>query len=106
MAGTDSTKAQAADLGPAVVLVEPQMGENIGFAARAMLNCGLEDLRLVRPRDGWPNPKSLAAASGADGVIDGARGLPTKAAAVADRSRVLRTTARNSDKNHTVQKPR
>src|SRR3546814_18160907 len=97
MAGTDSTKAQAADPGPAVVLVEPQMGENIGFAARAMMNCGLGDLRLVQPRDGWPNPKSLAAASGAAGVIEGARVLPATAVAVPDQSRVLCHTARTRD---------
>ena len=52
-----------------VILVQPQLGENIGTAARAMLNCGLSDLRLVRPRDGWPNPKAASAASG--GAIGG-----------------------------------
>ena len=54
---------------PVIILVEPQMGENIGAAARAMLNCGLTRMRLVRPRDGWPNPKAQASASGADKVI-------------------------------------
>ena len=59
--------------GPAIILVEPQMGENIGAAARAMANFGLTDLRLVRPRDGWPNRKAKAAASGATGIVDDVR---------------------------------
>ena len=58
---------------PAVILVEPQLGENIGAAARAMANFGLGDLRLVAPRDGWPSKKAKAAASGADGIIDAVR---------------------------------
>ena len=55
--------------GPAIILIDPQLGENIGMVARAMLNCGLTDLRLVRPRDGWPNEKAVNAASGADSVL-------------------------------------
>ena len=66
-----------------MILVEPQLGENIGFVARAMLNCGLTDLRLVRPRDGWPNEKARAAASGADAVIDAVRLYDTTEAAIA-----------------------
>ena len=65
MAGTDRTR-DARLGGPAVVLVDPQLGENIGMAARAMLNCGLSELRLVRPRDGWPSAVAQAAASGAE----------------------------------------
>ena len=65
MAGTDRRRAKLSG-GPAIILVEPQLGENIGTAARAMYNCGLTDLRLVKPRDGWPNKKAVAAASGAD----------------------------------------
>ena len=62
-----SAKGQAtADATPTIILVRPQLGENIGMAARAMLNCGLSTLRLVAPRDGWPNPKAQRAASGAD----------------------------------------
>ncbi len=80
--------------GPAVILVEPQLGENIGFVARAMLNCGLTDLRLVRPRDGWPNEKARAAASGADAVIDAVRLYDTTEAAIAGFRRVFATTAR------------
>ena len=63
-AGTDRTKAAPDLAGPIVVLVEPQLGENIGTTARAMANFGLTRLRLVRPRDQWPNPRARAAASG------------------------------------------
>jgi tRNA/rRNA methyltransferase len=96
MAGTDRTKDAAAPRsGPAIILVEPQLGENIGTAARAMLNCGLTELWLVRPRDGWPNPKAVAAASGADDVIRSARLFDSTAAAIADLNRVYCTTARH-----------
>ncbi len=87
-------RSAIADAAPAVVLVAPQLGENIGTAARAMLNCGLTDLRLVRPRDGWPNAKAVAAASGAEAVLDSARLFETTAEAVADLNRVYATTAR------------
>jgi tRNA/rRNA methyltransferase len=83
--------------GPAIVLCEPQLGENIGAVARAMLNCGLTDLRLVNPRDGWPSEPARAAASGADSVIDGARLFPSTEAAIADLTYVLATTARRRD---------
>jgi tRNA/rRNA methyltransferase len=79
---------------PAIVLVRPQLGENIGKAARAMLNFGLTDLRLVSPRDGWPNPAAGPAASGADIVLAGARVFDTVAAAVADCAHVYATTVR------------
>lgn len=79
---------------PLFVLVEPQLGENIGAAARAMLNFGLAGLRLVAPRDGWPNPAAAAMASGAAAVIDGAAVFATTGAALADRQFVLATTAR------------
>lgn len=82
---------------PIIILVEPQLGENIGAAARAMLNCGLTRLRLVRPRDGWPNPKALAAASGADTVIDEAELFDSASAAIADLNFVIATTARQRD---------
>jgi TrmH family RNA methyltransferase len=81
--------------GPAIVLVAPQLGENIGTAARAMLNCGLDDLRLVAPRDGWPSEKAVAAASGADSVLDKARLYPNLKAAVADLRHVYASTARD-----------
>ncbi len=98
MAGTDRSRkplSKAAPGGaPAVVLVDPQLGENIGMVARAMLNCGLTELRLVRPRDGWPSEKAEAAASGAAEVIAGTRLFETTAAAIADLQRVFATTAR------------
>lgn len=79
---------------PAIVLIRPQLGENIGKAARAMLNFGLTDLRLVSPRDGWPNPDAGPAASGADVVLEGARVFETLAEAVADCTHVYATTVR------------
>jgi tRNA/rRNA methyltransferase len=79
---------------PAIVLVRPQLGENIGKAARAMLNFGLTDLRLVAPRDGWPNPDAGPAASGADIVLEQARVFDTLAEAVADCAHVYATTVR------------
>jgi tRNA/rRNA methyltransferase len=79
---------------PAIVLVRPQLGENIGKAARAMLNFGLTDLRLVSPRDGWPNPSAGPAASGADLVLEKARVFESVAEAVADCSHVYATTVR------------
>ncbi len=99
MAGTDRTQRHPEDslAGPTIILVEPQLGENIGTAARAMYNCGLTDLRLVRPRDGWPNPKAHSAASGADVVLEGARLFDSTAAAVADLTRIYATTARRRD---------
>ena len=79
---------------PAIVLVRPQLGENIGKAARAMLNFGLTDLRLVNPRDGWPNPSAGPAASGADVVLERARVFESVAEAVADCPFVYATTVR------------
>ncbi|MFC7498144.1 TrmJ/YjtD family RNA methyltransferase [Enterovirga sp. GCM10030262] len=79
---------------PAIVLVRPQLGENIGKAARAMLNFGLTDLRLVTPRDGWPNPSAGPAASGADSVLEKARVFGSVAEAVADCPFVYATTVR------------
>jgi tRNA/rRNA methyltransferase len=79
---------------PAIVLVRPQLAENIGKAARAMLNFGLTDLRLVAPRDGWPNPDAGPAASGADTVLEQARLFDSVADAVADCAHVYATTVR------------
>ena len=95
MAGTDKSRGGATGGGPAIILVEPQLGENIGTAARAMLNCGLDDLRLVRPRDGWPNDKAITAASGADRVLHNARLFPDVPAAIADLRHVYASTARD-----------
>ena len=79
---------------PIIILVRPQLGENIGKAARAMLNFGLTEMRLVAPRDGWPNPSAGPAAAGADIVLDGAKVYATTAEAVADCSHVYATTVR------------
>jgi len=79
---------------PAFVLVRPQMGENVGASARAMLNFGLERMRIVAPRDGWPNPSAVAMASGAGRVLDAAQVRETTAEAVEDCDYVVATTAR------------
>jgi len=82
---------------PIIVLIRPQLGQNIGKAARAMLNFGLTELRLVAPRDGWPNPDAGPAASGADSVLEGAKVFETTAEAVADCSVVYASTVRRRD---------
>jgi tRNA/rRNA methyltransferase len=104
-AGTDHTKEWSAFGGPIVVLVEPQLGENIGTAARAMANFGLTRLRLVRPRDTWPNVHARRAASGADAVLEGAELYDSLQAALADCSFVLATTARAHDQAKPVISP-
>jgi tRNA/rRNA methyltransferase len=96
-AGTDKTKRWVETPGPVVILVEPQLGENIGAAARAMANFGLARLRLVKPRQAWPNDKAQMMAAGADRVLDGAVLFDTVEAAIADCSFVLATTARSHD---------
>ncbi len=82
---------------PVIVLVRPQLGQNIGKAARAMLNFGLTEMRLVAPRDGWPNPEAGPAASGADVVLEKAQVFDTVAEAVADCSLVFASTVRRRD---------
>ncbi|PZQ95597.1 MAG: RNA methyltransferase [Cereibacter sphaeroides] len=89
---------------PAFILVRPQMGENIGAAARAMLNFGLDRLRVVDPRDGWPNPKAIAMASGAGRLLD-APPYPDVAAAIADCDYVFATTARGRELTKPVMTP-
>ena len=96
-AGTDKTKRWLETPAPIVVLVEPQLGENIGAAARAMANFGLSRLRLVKPLQGWPNEKARVMAAGADRVLDGAALYDSLEAAIADCTFVLATTARNHD---------
>ena len=91
---------------PAIIMVRPQLGENIGMAARAMLNCGLSTLRLVSPRDGWPNDKAQRAASGADVVLENAEVFDSVADAVADLERVVATTARNRELTQRILTPR
>ncbi len=88
------TDGDARQPAPVIVLVRPQLGENIGKAARAMLNFGLTEMRLVSPRDGWPNPDAGPAAAGADVVLDGAQVFETLADAVADCAHVYATTVR------------
>ena len=96
-AGTDKTKRWLVTPGPVVVLVEPQLGENIGAAARAMANFGLSQLRLVKPLQGWPNERARVMAAGADRILDGAVLYETLAGAIADCTYVLATTARQHD---------
>jgi tRNA/rRNA methyltransferase len=104
MAGTNSER-QLLTEGPVIILVEPQMGENIGMVARAMANFGLAELRLVNPRDGWPNEKAQAAASKADHVIEGTKVYDTLEQALADLNFVYATTARERDGFKPVRSP-
>ena len=105
MGRTSKGRATAA-AAPVIILVRPQLGDNIGMAARAMLNCGLSSLRLVSPRDGWPNPKAVRAASGAEVVLEKATQFDTVAAAVADLERVVATSARNRELTQRILTPR
>ena len=90
---------------PAFVLVRPQMGENIGAAARAMWNFGLARMRIVAPRDGWPSAKAVAMASGAGRLLDEAQLSPDVPGALADCSFVFATTARHRDLTKPVFSP-
>jgi len=105
MAGTDTSQTIEFRPSPAIILCEPQLGENIGTAARAMANFGLWDLRIVNPRDGWPNERAVAAASRADHVIEKVTVFPTVEAAIADLSLVFATTARRRDMSKEVLGP-
>ena len=96
-AGTDKTKRWVETRGPVIILVEPQLGENIGAAARAMANFGLSQLRLVKPRQAWPNDKAHMMAAGADRILEAAVLFETLEAAIADCNFVLATTARPHD---------
>jgi len=103
--GTDKTKRWIEAPAPVVILVEPQLGDNIGAAARAMANFGLSRLRLIKPRDGWPNPRAFVAASGADRVLEQAQLFDSLEAAIADLTFVLATTARAHDQAKPVISP-
>src|SRR5689334_24764167 len=105
MSGTDRTKAGLEIEGPVVILVEPQLGENIGMAARAMGNFALDRLRLVNPRDGWPNVSAQRAAAGADPILDRAELFDTVEQAVADLDLLFATTARAHDQAKPVVAP-
>ena len=91
--------------GPVIILVETQLGENIGMAARAMANFGLRDLRLVAPRDGWPNDKAFSAAVGATGILEQAEVYPDTRAAIADLRLVFATSARERGQMKRVLSP-
>jgi len=90
---------------PVVILVRPQMGENIGAVARAMSNFGLRELRIAAPRDGWPNPKALEMAAGAESIIESAKIFPDFKAAMADVQLAYATTARKRDMEKRVVEP-
>ena len=112
MAGTDRriTKSKSdamAAVGPtpAIILIDPQLGENIGMVARAMLNCGLTDLRLVRPRDGWPNAQAISSASGADIVLENTKVFKSTTEALTDLNQVYAATARDRDMAKEVVSP-
>ena len=94
MAGTNHTsQSPLLTAWPAVILARPQLGENIGMTARAMLNCGLTQLRITAPRDGWPNPAAVSASAGATDVIEQATVFPDLRAALGDLHYVYATTA-------------
>jgi len=103
--GTDKTKTGITLAGPVVILVEPQLGENIGMAARAMGNFGLTRLRIVNPRDGWPNVSAQRAAAGADHILDHVELFDTVEQAVADCTLLFATTARAHDQAKPVVAP-
>jgi tRNA/rRNA methyltransferase len=105
MSGTDKTKAGHDLAGPVVILVEPQLGENIGMAARAMGNFALSRLRLVKPRDGWPNVAAERAAAGADHILGNVELFDTVEQAIADLTLVFATTARAHDQAKPVVGP-
>jgi tRNA/rRNA methyltransferase len=94
MAGTDKTRTGPPRPSPVVVLVNPQLGENIGTAIRAMANFGLSELRIVDPRDGWPNEKAVSAASGADTIVGSARIFDRLEDALSGLNYIYATTAR------------
>jgi len=105
MSGTDKTKPSLDLTGPIVILVEPQLGENIGMAARAMGNFALSRLRIVNPRDGWPNVAAQRAAAGADPILSRTELFDTVEAAVADCTLLFATTARAHDQAKPVVGP-
>ncbi len=105
MSGTDRTKTGLDLEGPAIILVEPQLGENIGMAARAMGNFALDRLRIVNPRDGWPNVAAQRAAAGADHILEHAELFRTVEQAVADLDLLYATTARAHDQAKPVMGP-
>ena len=108
MAGTNRKRetTQKSQDGPVVILMQPQLGENIGAAARAMLNFGLTRMRLVQPRDKWPNPQALNTSSGAESVLHQAEIFESTEDAIADLHHVYAATARVRDMVKPVLTPR
>ena len=111
MAGTnkasiDLSSMQEFSKAPTIILVNSQMPENIGTTARAMLNCGLTDLRLVKPREKWPNDRAIPASSGATIILDNAKLYDSVQDAIADLNFVLATTARQRDMIKTIYTPK
>ena len=106
MSGTDHSIKPQFQPQPRMILVRPQMGENIGAAARAMWNFGLDKMCLVAPRDGWPNPSATALASGAAQVLDNVVVQPDLPAAIDDLHYVMATTARDRDMTKEVLSPK
>ncbi|OJW52594.1 MAG: hypothetical protein BGO67_06585 [Alphaproteobacteria bacterium 41-28] len=88
-----------------IILVEPQLGQNIGAVARAMLNFGLTDLRLVRPRDGWPNPEAIPLSAGAEKILENAQVCPSTLAAISDLNRIFATSSRIPDMIKSIYAP-
>lgn len=97
--------AFAAGNGPAVILMEPQIAENVGMVARAMANFGLDEMRVINPRDGWPSEKARAVASGAAAIVDGAGVHASLASAISDLNFVVATTARQRDMRKPILTP-
>lgn len=89
-----------------IILIEPQLGQNIGAVARVMLNFGLTNLRLVRPRDGWPNPDAIPVAAGADKILETAQIYPSTLSAIGDLNRIFATTSRTPDMVKSIYTPR
>src|ERR1700749_1356353 len=105
MSGTDKTKPGLDLEGPAIILVEPQLGENIGMTARAMGNFALSRLRIVNPRDGWPNISAPRAAPGAAHLLERVELFGPVEQAVADRDLLFAATARAHDQAKPVMAP-
>jgi len=104
--GTEVSSESTEHHGPAIILICPQLGENIGMAARAMRNCTLTDLRLVRPREGWLNDKAISASAGATDILKFTRVYDKVGEAIADLHIVCATTARSRDMTKPVIHPR
>jgi len=105
MAGTDRSQDSVLPSGPVVILIQPQLAENVGTTARAMYNCGLFDLRLVNPKQDWLSQRAIAASSGASEVLKAARRFESTEDAIADLEFIAATTARPRDNVKTVWSP-